>query len=94
VTKTGGGGGTIDRVTGRITIPVTLHFAHSLEAEFGVFALPSDLTLTLTTEGPGGRRLSGGNFTLVGEGPFVRGFLSSPSSTGSIVVNGTFSRSP
>ncbi len=93
VTKIGGGTGTFDPVTGRISIPVTLHFQHSIEAEFGpILAGQSDLTVTLTTEGTGGRRLSDGRFVLVGSGPFLRGFLGSK--TGDISVTGTFTPSP
>ena len=95
VTQTGGGGGTLDRVTGRITIPVTLHFQHSVEgppARLGGLAGPSDMNLILTTEGTGGHRLSGGSFVLVGSGQFMRGFLGSR--MGNLVVTGTISPSP
>ena len=92
VTLTGGGTGTRDLSTGRITIPVTLHFAHSVEADLGPLALPSDLTLTLTTEGSGGQRLSNGSFVLVGSGQFARGFLGN--SNGNLTVTGAFSPRP
>lgn len=92
VTMTGGGTGTLDRATGQMNIPVTLHLAHSVEARLGAFAAASDLRVTLTTEGPGGHRLSDGRFTLISSGVFARGFLGS--STGTIVVNGSFSPSP
>lgn len=92
VTQTGGGTGTRDPATGRITIPITLHFQHSVEAELFPLAEPSDLNLVLTTDASGGRRLSSGSFILVGSRQFIGGFLGG--TTGTLIVNGTFSPRP
>jgi hypothetical protein len=92
VTQTGGGTGTFDAISGRITIPITLHFRHSAEATLGALASPSDLNLVLTTEATGGQRLSNGRFILVASGRFERGFLGN--SNGSLTVTGGFSPRP
>lgn len=92
VTQTGGGTGMFEAATGQIRIPVTLHFRHTLEKTLGVLALPSDLTLTLTTEGAGGRRLSNGHAILVGSGVFAGGVKGG--TTGNITVAGNFTPSP
>jgi hypothetical protein len=72
-----------------ISIEVTLHFQHSLEANprTASLARPSDLTLTLT-----GTVSPGGDVTLAGSGTFIGGYLNG--STGSLRVTGRLTPAP
>lgn len=69
ITRTGGGTGRYD--AGKIVMPITLHFQHSLGD-------PSDLSLDLSTDPPEGSPVMPepfGDVTLVGSGRFVGGTL-------------------
>jgi len=94
ITQTGGGTGMFTPGNGRLVLPITLHFQHSLEKEFGLFARASDLTLNLTTQEQGGSKKDAatGNIVMVASGQFSGGFLNGR--TGDTKVTGTFSPRP
>ncbi len=75
--------------TGMVSATVTLHFAQSVAG-----ASPSDLPITLSTEGPGGSRINPATraMTLTGTGTFAGGFL--VGSMGAVTITGTLSALP
>jgi hypothetical protein len=88
VTLIGGGTGTYD--AGKISVPLTLHFATTVQTDAGVDVHDSsDLSLELSTDPPGGSPVTPepfGNVTLFGSGKFIGGFLDG--STGTLTVKG------
>jgi hypothetical protein len=87
ITLLNGGSGSFDQASGRINIPITLRLTNSHP-----FGGTSDLSLTLTTEAVGGRRLMNGSLTLVGMGRFVGGFLGGTNAT--LTVTGAIDPMP
>src|SRR6185437_7743132 len=87
ITRTGGGTGSY--AAGRIVMPITLHFDHSIDIP--LFEEDSDLSLELSTDPPGSPVTPEpfGNVTLVGSGQFIGGILGG--STGTLKVSGKFS---
>lgn len=75
--------------TGKLTLAMTLHFKHSLQAAGG-----SDLPITVSTDNSGGSRINQGtrHVTLTGTGTFTGGFLGG--SKGTLVIDGTLSDLP
>jgi hypothetical protein len=89
VTLIGGGTGIYD--AGKISLPVTLHFATTVETPVGDTTDSSDLSMVLSTDPPEGSPVTPppgpfGNVTLFGSGTFVGGFLGG--STGTLTVTG------
>ncbi|HKQ76343.1 MAG TPA: hypothetical protein VJ810_21795 [Blastocatellia bacterium] len=87
LSRSSGGSGAFDRNSGRMVIPITLRLTNSHP-----FGGVSDLSLTLTTDAPGGRAFVNGSVTLVGSGRFVGGFLGGSNAT--LVVTGSISPMP
>jgi hypothetical protein len=88
VTQISNGGGPLVKSTGEVQITVTLHFDHSL-----IVAGDSDMTITLSTENPGGSRLAAnGAVTLVGTSKFDGGYLGG--NTCKLIIKGTLTPNP
>ena len=88
ITKTAGGAGTYRDGNG--SIPLTLHFDHSLDLPF--FEEDSDISMVLSTDPPGSPVDEFGQVTLAGSGIFKKGFLNG--ATGTISIVGTISPAP
>jgi hypothetical protein len=87
VTLIGGGTGSYD--VGKISLPLTLHFATTIELPVGHITDTSDLSIELSTDPPGGSPVTPqpfGNVKLFGSGKFVGGHLDN--STATLTVTG------
>lgn len=95
VTKTGGGIGEFHPISGRMVVPIALHFNYST-----IFASDDDASFLLTTGrsiSPNGKfdlmgqpRQANGSIRLVGTTSFMNGFLSP--SDGSLTVSGSITQ--
>jgi hypothetical protein len=92
ITLIGGGTGTYD--AGKISLPITLHFASTIETPVGDVTDSSDLSMVLSTDPPEGSPVTPppgpfGNVTLFGSGTFVGGFFGQKPDQGTLKVTGT-----
>ena len=92
ITLIGGGTGSYD--AGKISLPITLHFASTIETGAGDITDSSDLGIVLSTDPPEGSPVTPateplGNVTLFGSGQFIGGFFGKNPDTGKLKVTGT-----
>ena len=92
ITLIGGGTGTYD--AGKISLPITLHFASTIETPVGDVTNSSDLSMVLSTDPPEGSPVTPppgpfGKVTLFGSGTFVGGFFGEKPDQGTLKVTGT-----
>jgi hypothetical protein len=91
ITLIGGGTGTYD--AGKISMPMTLHFATTIGTGTRDITDSSDLSLVLSTDPPEGSPVTPppgpfGNVTLFGSGTFVGGFFGEKPDQGTLKVTG------
>jgi len=89
VTLIGGGTGSYD--AGKISLPITLHFANTIDTGVRDITDSSDLSMVLSTDPPKGSPVTPapgpfGNVTVFGSGQLVGGFLGG--STGTLKATG------
>jgi hypothetical protein len=92
ITLIGGGTGSYD--AGKISLPMTLHFATTIETPVKDITDSSDLGIELSTDPPEGSPVTPppgplGNVTLFGSGQFIGGFFGKKPDTGKLKVTGT-----
>jgi len=92
VTLMGGGTGSYD--AGKISLPITLHFATTIDTGVHDITDSSDLSMVLSTDPPKGSPVTPapgpfGKVTLFGSGQFVGGFLGGSTGTLKVTVRST-----